>query len=287
LFSHFSGQREPTAGCAAMDVPSADPARQESNLEALKLTKIAISLDASFARAYAFAANSFGAKKAWWMADSVQDRAETRQLVERAIQLDNDDPLVLAWSGQAYSYVLAEPETGAALLARAIAIDPNLAIARNWEGWAHVYLGNTDTAIEQFSAAIRLSPLDPRAFLSQAGMGYAHFFAGRYEEGISWATSAIQGRASFPGAQRALMVGASRMRAALARPPCKPTLHCAFPASGIGHRCVGSKMSRNWGEHIEWPACRNNRHWWLAALGNACRRHDVIVQVYCPTCQMS
>jgi hypothetical protein len=59
--------------------------------------------------------------------------------------------------------------------------------------------------MEQFSAAIRLRPLDPHSFLFQAGMAYAHFFAGRYQEGISWATSAIQGQSSFPGAQRTLM----------------------------------------------------------------------------------
>jgi TolB-like protein len=237
-------QRKPTENLQAYDyylraMFATYQYTRQSNLETLKLTKIAIALDPSFARAYAFAANSFGAKKAWWMADTVQDRAETRQLVERAIQLDNDDPLVLAWSGQAYSYVLDEPETGAALLARAVAIDPNLAIARNWKGWAHVYLGNTDAAIEQFSAAIRLSPLDPRAFLSQAGMGYAHFFAGRYEEGISWAMNAIQGRASFPGAQRALMVNlAMAGRIADARRACDAALQTdpALRISGIRNR---------------------------------------------------
>jgi tetratricopeptide (TPR) repeat protein len=81
-----------------------------------------------------------------------------------------------------------------------------LAAARYWKGWAQIYLGNVDAAIEQFLAAIRLSPLDPRLFLSQTGMAYAHFFAGRYEEGLSWATSATQRQQNFPGAQRTLMV---------------------------------------------------------------------------------
>jgi TolB-like protein len=138
---------------------------RESNAEALRLARIAISLDPAFARAYALAANYFGQKKAWgWIEDAAQERVETRQLAERAIQLDQDDPLVLALSGQAYSYVLEEPEKGEALCARAIALDPNLVIARNWKGWANIYLGNVDAAIEQFSAAIRLSPLDPACF---------------------------------------------------------------------------------------------------------------------------
>jgi tetratricopeptide (TPR) repeat protein len=80
-----------------------------------------------------------------------------------------------------------------------------LSAARLWKGWAHIYLGNVDAAIEQFLAAIRLSPLDPRLFLSQTGMAYAHFFSGRYEEGLSWASSATQSQQNFPGPQRTLM----------------------------------------------------------------------------------
>jgi len=50
-----------------------------------------------------------------------------------------------------YSYTLEEPENGSAFAARAIALDPNLALARHWAGWAQIYLGNHAAAIEQFS----------------------------------------------------------------------------------------------------------------------------------------
>jgi adenylate cyclase len=204
-------QRKPTENLQAYDYYlraqfSLYQNTREGNAEALRLSKIAISLDPSFPLAYAYAANTFGQRKAFgWVVDAAQERAEARQFAERAIQLDKDDPLVLALSGQAYSFVLEEPENGVALLARAVALDPNLAMARNWSGWGNIYLGNVDAAIEQFSAAIRLSPLDPRLFLPQSGMAYALFFAGRYEDGLSWATSAIQRQANFPGAQRSLM----------------------------------------------------------------------------------
>jgi TolB-like protein len=199
---------------------------REANVEALRLARIAIALDPSFALAYAFAANTFGQKKGFgWAVDAVQDRVETRQLAERAIQLDKDNPLVLALSGQAYSLVLEEPENGVALLTRAVALDPNLVIARNWSGWGNVYLGNFDAAIEQFSAAIRLSPLHPRLFLTQSGMAYALFFAGRYEDGLSWATSAIQRQSNYPGAQRTLMANlAMSGRIAEARRACDALL---------------------------------------------------------------
>jgi tetratricopeptide (TPR) repeat protein len=146
-------------------------------------------------------------------------------LAERAVQLDQDDPLVLAHAAHVYSYVLEEPETGSAFAARAVVLDPNLALARLWAGWAQVYLGNHDAAIEQFSAAIRLSPTDPHLFLPQTGMAYAHFFAGRYEESLSWATRAIQRQPNFPGAQRTLMASlAMAGRIAEARRACNVAL---------------------------------------------------------------
>jgi TolB-like protein len=206
-------QRKPTENLHAYDYYlraqfSLYQNTREGNAEALRLAKIAMSLDPSYALAYAFAANILGQRKAFgWVVDPAQERVETRRYVEQAIQLDKEDPLVLAIVGQQYSFVLEEPENGVALLTRAVALDPNLVEARNWSGWGNLYLGNIDLAIEQFSAALRLSPLDPRLFLPQTGMAYAHFFAGRYEDCLSWATRAVQNQPNFPGAQRAVIAG--------------------------------------------------------------------------------
>jgi len=179
---------------------------REGSAEALRMTKLAISLDPDFAIAYASGANIFGQKKGFgWTEDAATESIESRQLVERAMQLDQDDPLVLAHAAEVYSYVLDEPETGAALAARAVALDPNLAMARLWAGWARVYLGDHEAAIEQFSAAIRLSPIDPHLFVPQTGIAFAYFFAGLYEESLSSATSAIRRQPNFPGAQRIRM----------------------------------------------------------------------------------
>jgi TolB-like protein len=210
------------------------------NAESLRMARLAISLDPAFALAYAFAANTFGQKKAFaWSEDAAKERFESRQLAERAMQLDPDDPLVLAHAGQVYSYVLGEPEIGSAFAARAVALDPNLVMARLWAGWAEIYLGNHAAAIEQFSAAIRLSPIDPRLFLPQSGMAYAHFFAGRHEEGLSWATTAIRRQPNFPGAQRILMASlAMAGRIAEARRTCDAALQTdpALRVSGIKSR---------------------------------------------------
>lgn len=199
---------------------------RESNGESLRMAKLAIAVDPAFALAYALAADIFGQKKAFvWTEDAAKERVESRQLAERALQLDQDDPLVLAHAAQVYTYLLEDPENGSAFAARAIALDPNLVLARLWAGWAQIYLGDHDAAIEQFSAAIRLSPIDPRLFLPQTGMACAHFLAGRHEEGLSWATRAIQRQPNFPVAQRMVMVNfAIAGRIAEARRACDAAL---------------------------------------------------------------
>jgi TolB-like protein len=244
-------QRKPTENLHAYDYYlraqfSLYQHTREGNAEALRLAKIAISLDSSYALAYAFAANILGQRKAFgWVVDAAQERVETRRFVEQAIQLDKDDPLVLAFVGQQYSFVLEEPENGVALLTRAVALDPNLVEARNWSGWGNLYLGNVDLAIEQFSAALRLSPLDPRLFLPQSGMAYAHFFAGRYEDCLSWATRAVQSQPNFPGAQRAVIAGlAIAGRIPEARRACDAYLQAdpLFCISGFKNKTVFRRL---------------------------------------------
>jgi tetratricopeptide (TPR) repeat protein len=52
--------------------------------------------------------------------------------------------------------------------------------------------GEPDDAIERFTHAMRLSPLDPELYRMQAGMAVAHFFAGRIDDASSWAEKAAR-----------------------------------------------------------------------------------------------
>ena len=175
---------------------------REENSEALELTKIARDFDPEFAAAYALGANLYMQRKSFaWRIDAAQERVETRRLARRAIELDKDDPSVLAMAGQALGYVVGEVEEGATLVLRAVELDPNLAIARFWGGWAHLWLGNVDAALEQFHFSLRLSPLDPRIYGAQTGLAFAHFFAGRNEDASIWATTAVGQQPNFLGAR--------------------------------------------------------------------------------------
>jgi TolB-like protein/class 3 adenylate cyclase len=175
----------------------------EANIEALRLTRIASGIDPEFAAAYALGARCYLQRRAfgWRIDTATQEIAEARRLARRAIELDNDDPWVLGLAGAALAILVGEVEEGAALVARAITLDPNLATARHWSGWAHLYLGDVDAAVEQFEVASRLSPLDPRIFMVQTGLAYAHFFAGRNDEASTWAATAIGKQPNYLTAQ--------------------------------------------------------------------------------------
>jgi adenylate cyclase len=172
----------------------------EANIEALKLTKIASGLDPEFAAAYALGARCYVQRKTFGWSTAAQERVEARRLARRAIELDRDDPSVLARAGHVLAF-LGEVEEGAALVSRAITLDPNLATARHWSGWVHLYLGDIDAAIEQFQVTLRLSPLDPRIFIAQSGLAYAHFFAGHNADATLWATTALRQQPNFRAAQ--------------------------------------------------------------------------------------
>jgi len=172
----------------------------------LKLSRTANTIDPEFALSYALGALGFAQRKAFgWRTDAGQERVEAERLARRAIELDKDDPSVLAMAGQALTFVVGEVEEGAALHSRAINLDPNLVSARYWSGWSHIWLGNVDAAIDQFQTALRLSPLDPRIFIVHNGLAYAHFFAGRNEEASSWAATAVRQQQNYLSSQRILM----------------------------------------------------------------------------------
>jgi adenylate cyclase len=165
---------------------------KESNDEALRLFNKAIELDSDFASAYGMASWCYVRRKgSRWIVDRAQETAETARLARRAAELGWDDAVALAWGGFALAYVVHDVEVGAALIDRALQLNPNLAEAWHFSGWVRIYLGEPEVAIEHLAHAMRLSPLDPLAFVAQMAIAFAHFFAGRYDDASSWAEKAL------------------------------------------------------------------------------------------------
>jgi TolB-like protein len=166
---------------------------RKANDDALALFSKAIEFDPNFATAYGMAAWCH----AWrnlngWMTDRAQEVAEGARLAWRAVELGRDDAVALARGGHALALLLGDLDGGAALIDRALALDPNFARAWYASGWVRVYRGEPEVAIEHLARAMRLSPLDPTLYHMQVGTAFAHMLAGRYEEASSWAERAFR-----------------------------------------------------------------------------------------------
>ena len=166
--------------------------------EALSYFHRAIEIDPNFATAYGLAARIYVRRKAGgWINDPDREIAEVVRLARRAADLGKDDAFAVVCAGIALSFFAGEHEDGKILTDRAIALNPNLALGWLYSGWARMWLGEQDEAIERVSRALRLSPNDPDSFSMYCAMAFAHFFAGRYDEASSLSEQAAREKPSI------------------------------------------------------------------------------------------
>jgi TolB-like protein len=189
-------------GMAAFDLPGRWENR-EANDNALRLFYKAIELDPDFASAYGMAATCFMRRKSnRWMIDREQETIEAGRLARQAARLGQDDAVALSYAGFVLARVVGELDAGAALIDRALVLNPNLAFAWHFSGVTKNLLGEPDIAIARFACAMRLNPLGPHLIHAQMGTALAHFLASRYNEACLWAKKALEYQSDFISALR-------------------------------------------------------------------------------------
>ena len=159
----------------------------ESYQAAGKLLERAIALDPSYPQAYAYLA--------WWLnfrigegwSENPQaDRARALVVSQQAIELDNEDPFVLAVGGHILSFIGKRPAEAIDLFDQALALNQNSAFAWGLSALTLAYLGRPDEAMGRLQNVWRLNPFDPLNFYFWIVAGIAEFVAGRYDEAIAW-----------------------------------------------------------------------------------------------------
>jgi tetratricopeptide (TPR) repeat protein len=191
-------KRKPTESLDAYDlylrgIASIYQYTREGFNDALHLFYRAIELDPDFAAPYGLAARCYARYKAdGWTTDRVREIAETARLARCAARLGKDDAVALSHGGFGLACVVGDVDSGAAMIDRALLLNPNLAAAWTYGGWVWIWRGEPEVALNHFAQATRLSPLDPNAFSTQAGAASAHLFAGRYDEASSWAQRSLR-----------------------------------------------------------------------------------------------
>jgi adenylate cyclase len=176
---------------------------------ARELLQKAVALDPSYAQAYSLLAfvTMLGVHLGWERPESALALAS--DAAHKAFRLDADDP----WVHVALGYVLTySKRTEDAVLEyeKALAGNPNFAIAHYLLALAFCYLGRSEEAMAHGDIAARLSPRDllarGNAGVSNNVRATACFVAGRYRDGIDFARKAIAESPSLIPAYRILVV---------------------------------------------------------------------------------
>jgi TolB-like protein/Tfp pilus assembly protein PilF len=124
-------------------------------------------------------------------------------LAHRAAELDDNDP----WAHLALGYLAftaRQTDDAVRQFKRALDLNPNFAAAYGYLGWAVVFDGRHEEAIEYFQQAFRMSSHDPLIAFFYAGMCAAHYFARRFSEAVEWGRKTIQQRPGFIAGHRIL-----------------------------------------------------------------------------------
>ena len=178
---------------------------KQSMEEALQHFHRAIELDPDYASAYGMAARCYSARKvSGWMEDTARETAEVARLAKKVAQIGRDDAVALYTAGMALAYYVGELDDGAAMIERALALNPNAAWAWLFSGWTKVWQGDPEHALDCIARAAALSPQDPQFFNMRTATAWAHLLAGRYDEAQKSAQAALGEQPDYVNALYAL-----------------------------------------------------------------------------------
>jgi TolB-like protein len=180
---------------------------EQSMREAITMAKRALAIDPSYAPAAAIIGwcRLFQTVHSWGTVSEAEIE-EALLLTRQAIEMGRDDPDALSMAGNTIALLAGENTTALAAVDRAIALNPNSALAWGIRGWVLSWRNQPEPAIQAQLQAIRLSPRDPLAYQFAAGLAFAHMEAGRYEEAIEWADRTLQTQPRYIPAMRIKLV---------------------------------------------------------------------------------
>ena len=170
------------------------PASRESMQRARELFEEALRLGPDYLPALNGLANVMLIEwgSTWYNGTSEEHLRAMERVVNRALAIKPDDALAIYFHGYVLKRFRENLDQALVAFERAIAIDPNLAVAHNYVGQLKVFLGRANEAAEHTLKAIQLSPRDPQLaeWYYQVALTYIH--QRRYNEAVEWARRGVQ-----------------------------------------------------------------------------------------------
>ncbi len=195
--------------------PQAEPAAYDLMLRALpliprlerpvfqqagELLGRAIALEPDYAAAHAwFAYWHVFLLGQGWSEDEPGDVIEAGRLAERAVTLDPQDGKALTIAGHVRAALHRRLREALTLHERALALNPNLAMAWNLSGLTCSYLGDHDEAERRVARYKHLSPLDPQAFFFDATRIVVSLMRRRHEQAVAIGREVSEMNPAFSG----------------------------------------------------------------------------------------
>ena len=166
---------------------------------AVDMARRAIELDPRYAQAYAYLADWIMRRKIYgWMEDEAAETAEGVRFAHLAVQLAPNDSLVLTEAALALASLNRDLATAIPWLDRAIALNPNSALAFGRGAMMRNFAGDYATAIDHSDAAMRLSPFDSNSFAFSFARGISHLCQRQLSEAVAWLRKAARTTAQRP-----------------------------------------------------------------------------------------
>jgi TolB-like protein/class 3 adenylate cyclase len=188
--------RKPTANLSAYDLYLRALAQmfrytEESLAESVVLARQALALDPSYAPAAAMLGWCCVLQRfQGWGPLSHDDVVASVRLARQALEGARDDPETM-WQAALTLSFAGEAAMAAAVLDRALTLNPNTSHAWVSRGFIHAMANQPEPAIEAFARGRRLSPFDPLGHFTSSGFAVAHLAARRFEQAIEWADRAL------------------------------------------------------------------------------------------------
>jgi tetratricopeptide (TPR) repeat protein len=128
----------------------------------------------------------------WYPRSSEEHLAELDRVMTKALTVKPDDAIAIYHRGYVLKRLHKDLPQALAAFERAIAIDPNLAVAHNYIGQIKVFLGRADEAAEHTLKAIQLSPRDSQLALWYYQLALTYLHQHRYTEAVDWGRRSVE-----------------------------------------------------------------------------------------------
>src|SRR5262245_20031066 len=168
-------------------LPLFDEPSRENTAEALRLLDKAIELDPTYGPAYAIAAHIHMYSV---VGGKVEEGERGARMARAAIAADPDDPIVISQAPFVLAALGRDLDAGVAAIERGVRLYPNVPQILSESGYILTLVGDQETALERFKAALRLHPNDFLAYRILTGASIACTLMGRFDNAVTFGEEA-------------------------------------------------------------------------------------------------